>query len=1005
MSSSSAIVRGLLSARKGKENQIYRQKVQNEKFTAPKHELDMEKFLTEITPRNKSVVNDTKAFIEWHKEEVKEEMRNAAIPNRTEQGLAKLMAWEMWELQLTKEGFESQVNQNFTRDFYAWLKGCGTEEDHQKTPWGRQKVVDDECKEYLMSFTDAKLDYMKKLQSLVVKANVTNLVGLQEHYMYFKYIVRGGWENRSEAEFMFDYNELMCCRSKAMDEYAKIHSWDHIMNRASMKGLRHLWEDWTPGYDHPRREDHEMTKCGKAPENKYRKAYQPYGNGADDSDSGTDEDDYEDRGKLIVSRTTKYGRNISFRGRSPDREDKEDHRNPSVERSEHSGLFDSPTRMSYYNRDSGAVPSASNDSSEVLIAFLERENERREAELADKLRRKQGKADYRAAKEEALYQKQQKKAQKKFKKQQKKQSNAGKEKDTEMFETPTPEYIYRERGPEITEARETTEQTPIRVKGPNRYPAPGESLNYNLETPPPPPPPSGSESMAVEPLPEKRGEGEGASPVAVPVTKPPAGRQTARHKELVEREKIAIEHNRQQAEQEAVRRNQELEERKLEFERQRVEAQLMLQQQANNLKEQELALLQQQIQQQQQPEEVEEENIEPHQIQPLPPIPPTYYKNPQAPPEISGKEKRSNRGPELNKSLGNAPERPERRVKFARGPEIVPGKLTPPALTHRGPIKTRVKGAEKIGGTQPPIPFSIKERRKQEEPKPFLPSTAGIPNQAIFKTPQRVPSEVAESVPNRGNELQKNIRNNEETERQKQNVKGPEKTTGSTTQPTTFEVKNRAPKTTQEFLESLPGYKEALEEAISRGEVEPEATKEPATSTTTTTKTEAVPEKNYSKTRKRSLSVGRKETELAASPAKRLRKRPTEESGQGINHPEVRDALRDILSKPSSEVSEKKEGVVEEYIEEKLRKSIQKKQSKQLARDIVKGLEGKQQSKKKIIRKRSTSEKPMKLRKNKGEEYNLTASLPQVEGLSKFRVTSPGQTGAGKEKEKKKNKA
>lgn len=278
-SSSTRIVRGLFSAKKGQTDQLHLRKVHNEKFDSPKHELDMEKFINEITPRKKVMEKDVKAFIAHEKQAV---VQNGTFTKSEK--IAKLTAWEHWESQLTKENFDQQTKDTFTRDFYAWLKGCGNAEDHEKTPWGKQKVVDEECKEYLKSFVDAKFDYLQKLQSLVVKANVTNLVGLDEHLMYFKYIVRGGWETRSEAEFMFDYNEVMCCRKKALQEHEKYNTWESIMEQnKSMRGLRRMWEENSPGVE-PTTRDNNRTKCGPPSKSRWQKDGRGGGPGDDEDD-------------------------------------------------------------------------------------------------------------------------------------------------------------------------------------------------------------------------------------------------------------------------------------------------------------------------------------------------------------------------------------------------------------------------------------------------------------------------------------------------------------------------------------------------------------------------------------------------------------------------------------------------------------------------------------------------------------------------------------------------
>lgn len=66
---------------------------------------------------------------------------------------------------------------------------------NSRTPWGKQRVADKECNAYLSVFLDARFEFTNKLQEMLYKAKgLGGLDGIEEYYMFFKYIVRGGWD-------------------------------------------------------------------------------------------------------------------------------------------------------------------------------------------------------------------------------------------------------------------------------------------------------------------------------------------------------------------------------------------------------------------------------------------------------------------------------------------------------------------------------------------------------------------------------------------------------------------------------------------------------------------------------------------------------------------------------------------------------------------------------------------------------------------------------------------
>src|ERR1700761_4346564 len=202
-SSSSSIFRSLWKPQKSSGPDYDKLKALAEhKFDAPQHELDGEKLLDHITPRDKDKTRQLKATVATQIAALKEGVTGQETDYERAEIKAKIGALRFYEVQLDTSQYETNVDADFTKDFYAWLKGCGKEEDHAKTPWYRQKVIDRECKAFLSSFVDAKYDWLRKLSAIQVKAFVTNLQGLPEHYIFFKYFVRGF--HTSEDEFLKD---------------------------------------------------------------------------------------------------------------------------------------------------------------------------------------------------------------------------------------------------------------------------------------------------------------------------------------------------------------------------------------------------------------------------------------------------------------------------------------------------------------------------------------------------------------------------------------------------------------------------------------------------------------------------------------------------------------------------------------------------------------------------------------------------------------------------------
>jgi hypothetical protein len=62
---------------------------------------------------------------------------------------------------------------------------------------------------YLNSFLDAKFDFIKAIHLLLAKGDMMGLDNIYEYFLYYKYIVRGGWENIDDADFLHDWNRYI----------------------------------------------------------------------------------------------------------------------------------------------------------------------------------------------------------------------------------------------------------------------------------------------------------------------------------------------------------------------------------------------------------------------------------------------------------------------------------------------------------------------------------------------------------------------------------------------------------------------------------------------------------------------------------------------------------------------------------------------------------------------------------------------------------------------------
>jgi hypothetical protein len=194
------IRRGLLNVHQGEPNKQYLQ-AQEKKFSVPQPEMDMEQFLTKITPRATGKNEVIDMFINNYVEQIQKSSAQADAKT------GMINAASMWKMSLVRDAEDKRIDTKFAVDFYNWLMGKGTDADHQKTEWGRAPIRDEECGAYIRMFLEAKIDFQHRLFKLSQAYKLGPLKGVFEHYLYFKYIVRNS-PDLDSAEFLKDYNLL-----------------------------------------------------------------------------------------------------------------------------------------------------------------------------------------------------------------------------------------------------------------------------------------------------------------------------------------------------------------------------------------------------------------------------------------------------------------------------------------------------------------------------------------------------------------------------------------------------------------------------------------------------------------------------------------------------------------------------------------------------------------------------------------------------------------------------
>ncbi len=112
----------------------------------------------------------------------------------------KRRALLMYKNQMVMDDQWGAVQYEFARDFQMWLLGRGKDEDHMKTSWPRHNLatIDEEVQQYVDAFVTERHEYALQLAKLAMRVPQ----GINQFYLYFKYIVRGKIQRRTDDKGM-----------------------------------------------------------------------------------------------------------------------------------------------------------------------------------------------------------------------------------------------------------------------------------------------------------------------------------------------------------------------------------------------------------------------------------------------------------------------------------------------------------------------------------------------------------------------------------------------------------------------------------------------------------------------------------------------------------------------------------------------------------------------------------------------------------------------------------
>lgn len=95
---------------------------QNVKYRPGLDPLEAEAKITDMVPLSKVEQNSMAKIVK-------------AMLRGVKKNSARGKALQMWQMNLAADNVKGIVQQEFVRDFWAWLLGRGKQKDHDKTPW------------------------------------------------------------------------------------------------------------------------------------------------------------------------------------------------------------------------------------------------------------------------------------------------------------------------------------------------------------------------------------------------------------------------------------------------------------------------------------------------------------------------------------------------------------------------------------------------------------------------------------------------------------------------------------------------------------------------------------------------------------------------------------------------------------------------------------------------------------------------------------------------------
>jgi hypothetical protein len=155
-------------------------------------EWDYEKLLRNISPVDKK---RKKLMDKWLSKKEEEAINKG--------DKATISSIKMHKFLLALQDSEKQIEKDFLIDFYKWLLGKGTRTDKKRTPWDGPLMFPD-VRQYIFSFIEARHDAMLEL----IKLQTFGPDDLPSAYIYFKFIVRGGYQNLDDDAYLSEFIDL-----------------------------------------------------------------------------------------------------------------------------------------------------------------------------------------------------------------------------------------------------------------------------------------------------------------------------------------------------------------------------------------------------------------------------------------------------------------------------------------------------------------------------------------------------------------------------------------------------------------------------------------------------------------------------------------------------------------------------------------------------------------------------------------------------------------------------